>query len=140
GRFTMNLRHIAHLTLAAALAAAFAAQAAVSADEAGKLKTVLTPLGGEKAGNKDGSIPAWTGGYTTPIPGDKPGGRRGDPFAGEKPLFTVTAKNMDQYVDKLSAGATAMLKKYPNSYRLDVYKTHRTATAPQWVYDNTAKN
>ena len=33
-----------------------------------------------------------------------------------------------------------MLKRYPDSYRIDVYKTHRTAAAPQWVYDNTSKN
>jgi hypothetical protein len=32
-----------------------------------------------------------------------------------------------------------MLKKYPD-WRIDVYKTHRTAAAPQWVYDNTFKN
>lgn len=114
--------------------------AAVTADEAAKLKTTLTPLGAEKAGNADGSIPAWTGGYATPIPGDKAGGRRSDPFKDEKPLYTVTAKNMDQYADKLSDGVKAMLKKYPESYRLDVYKTHRTAVAPQWVYDNTLKN
>ena len=36
-------------------------------------------------------------------------------------------------------GTKAMLKKYPE-YRLDVYQTHRTAAAPQWVYDNTFKN
>ena len=36
--------------------------AAVSADEAAKLGTTLTPLGAEKAGNADGSIPEWTGG------------------------------------------------------------------------------
>eukprot|EP01031_Cornospumella_fuschlensis_P048010 gene48010-58806_t len=36
--------------------------AAVSPDEAAKLGTSLTPLGAEKAGNADGSIPEWTGG------------------------------------------------------------------------------
>jgi hypothetical protein len=116
------------------------AMAAVSADEAAQLKTTLTPLGAEKAGNKDGSIPAWSGGQTAAVAGFRNGGRRdGDPFAAEKPLYTVTAKNMDQYADKLTDGTKAMLKKYP-SYRLDVYPTHRTAAAPQWVYDNTAKN
>lgn len=123
-----------------ALAMATAAAAAVTADEAAKLKTELTPLGAEKAANKDGSIPAWTGGYTTPIAGDKPGGRRGDPFKDEKPLFSITSKNMSQYADKLADGTKALLAKYPDSYRIDVYKTHRTAAAPQWVYDNTAKN
>ncbi|HJV69641.1 DUF1329 domain-containing protein, partial [Ideonella sp.] len=132
---------LTRITLAACMALAFApAGAAVSADEAAKLKTELTPFGAEKAGNKDGSIPAWTGGHTTPIAGDKAGGRRGDPFKDEKPLFSISAKNADQYADKLSDGQKAMLKKYPDSYRIDVYKTHRTAAAPQWVYDNTLKN
>jgi len=110
------------------------------AQDAEQLKTTLTPLGGEKAGNKDGTIPAWTGGYTTPIAGYKPGGKRGDPFADEKPLFSINAKNMDQYADKLTDGVKAMMKKYPETYRIDVYPSHRTAAAPQWVYDNTYKN
>ncbi|MBI5442438.1 MAG: DUF1329 domain-containing protein [Deltaproteobacteria bacterium] len=127
-------------TLCAVLVGSGAAVAAVSAQEAEQLKTALTPLGGEKAGNKEGTIPAWDGGYTTPIPGFKNGGRRPDPFASEKPLFSITAKNMDQYADKLTDGVKAMLKKHPNTYRLDVYPTRRTGVAPQWVYDNTLKN
>ena len=132
-----------HRTAAAWLAALLgmaAAHAAVTPEEAARLKTELTPFGAEKAGNKDGSIPAWTGGYSTPIPGDKPGGRRGDPFKDDKPLYSVTAKNVDQHAGKLSDGVKALLKKYPESFRLDVYPTRRTAVAPQWVYDNTAKN
>lgn len=132
---------IRQLSLATALASAAACSlAAVSAEEAAKLKTELTPFGAERAGNKDGSIPPWTGGYTTPIPGDKPGGRRGDPFKSEKPLFSITAKNMDQYAAKLTDGQKAMLKKHPDTYRLDIYPTHRTAVGPQWVYDNTMRN
>ena len=127
------------LLLLLPLFGATVAHAAVTADEAAKLKTELTPLGGERAGNKDGTIPAWTGGYTTPIPGDKPGGRRGDPFKGEKPLFSITARNLGQYEEKLSDGQKALLKKDPE-YRIDVYKTHRTAVAPQAVYDNTFRN
>ena len=114
--------------------------ASVTAEEAAKLQNELTPLGAERAGNADGSIPAWTGGYTKAIPGDEPGGRRGDPFKDEKPLYTVTAQNMDQYADKLTDGVKGLLNKYPDSYKLNVYPTHRTAVAPQWVYDNTAKN
>lgn len=117
-----------------------AAQAAVTAEEAARLKTDLTPFGAERAGNKDGSIPAWTGGYTTPIPGFKNGGRRGDPFAAEKPLYSITAENMAQHAARLTEGTQALLKKYPKTFRVDVYKTHRTAAAPQWIYDNTFKN
>jgi hypothetical protein len=124
----------------AALAATTVVRAAVSADEASKLKTELTPFGAERAANKDGSIPAWSGGYTTPIPGFKNGGKRPDPFAADKPLYNVTARNMDQHADKLTDGVKAMLKKYPDTFRVDVYPTRRTASAPQWVYDNTAKN
>lgn len=126
--------------LSALLAFGPYALAGLSAEEAARLKSELTPFGAEKAGNKDGTIPAWTGGYTTPIPGFQNGGKRPDPFAGEKPLLSISAKNMDQYGDKLTEGVKAMLKKYPESYRVDVYKTHRTAAAPQWVYDNTMKN
>lgn len=130
-------------TLAAALATLLATGtclAGVGADEAAKLKSDLTPFGAEKAGNKDGTIPAWTGGYTKPIPGDQPGGKRGDPFKGEKPLFSINAKNAQQYADKLAEGTAALLAKYPDSYRIDVYPTHRTAAAPAWVYENTFKN
>lgn len=135
------LHPIARATLAAALAtaAAMPSYAAVSAEEAAQLKTTLTPLGAEKAGNKDSSIPAWDGGYTKVPAGYKQGQPRPDFFAGEKPLYSVTGKNVDQYADKLSETTKALLKKYPD-YRLDVYPTHRTAAAPQFVYDNTFKN
>jgi len=132
---------VLHLTLALAAATGSpAAMAAVSADEAAKLKSELTPLGAERAGNKEGTIPAWTGGLTTPTPGFKNGGRRPDPFAGEKPVLQITAKNADQYADKLTEGTKALLKKYPDSFRLDVYPTHRTAAAPQSLYDGTLRN
>lgn len=137
----MNCTRTLWPAMAAAVIAVMATPAtAATAEEAARLKADLTPLGGERAANKDGSIPAWSGGYTTPIPGDKPGGRRGDPFKADKLLYSVTAKNMDQYADKLTDGVKALLKKYPDSYRLDVYPTRRTAVAPQWVYDNTEKN
>lgn len=123
----------------AAWAVGTCAHGAVSADEAAKLKSELTPLGAEKAGNKDGTIPAWSGGLTTPIPGEKSGGRRADPYKDEKPLFSVTHRNADQYAEQVTDGTKAMLKKYPD-YRIDVYRTHRTAAAPQWVYENTLKN
>ncbi len=114
-------------------------QAKVTASEAQKLKTTLTPLGAEKAGNSDGSIPEWEGGLTTVPPGFNPEAKRPDPFADEKPLFSINSQNMGQYSDQLSEGIKAILKKYPNE-RLDIYKTHRTAAAPQRVYDNTFKN
>lgn len=114
--------------------------AAVTAEEAAALKSSLTPLGAERAGNEAGTIPAWDGGMTKPPAGYQPGAPRPDPFAGEKPILQISAKNLDQYKDRLSDGVQEMLKKYPDSNRLDVYPTHRTAAAPQWVYDNTFAN
>lgn len=127
---------LAALLLSCALTAP--AIAGVTAEEAAKLKTTFTPFGAEKAGNKDGSIPAWTGGYTGgPVLKD---GRITDPFANEKPLYTITAQNMGQYADRLTDGVKAMFRKYPDTFRMNVYPTHRTASAPQWVYDNTLAN
>ena len=125
--------------LIAGLTAAPLAHAGVSAEEAAKLKTTLTPLGGERTATKEGTIPAWDGGYTKVPAGYKSGDPRPDPFPGEKPLFSIGAKDAAQYDAKLTDGVKALLKKHPE-YRLDVYPTHRTAAAPQYVYDNTFKN
>jgi len=109
-------------------------QAAVSADEAAKLGTSLTPMGAQKEGNADGSIPAWGGGL-------KPGAAKvengflSDPFPNDKPLFVISAANAEQYKDKLTAGQLAMFKRYPDSYRMPVYPTRRTASSPQSIYD-----
>jgi hypothetical protein len=98
------------------------------------LKTTLTPFGGERAGNADGSIPAWTGGAVAPP--DSP--TIVQVFTDEKPYLTVTAENMAQYQNLVSDGVMAMMTKY--GFSIQVYPTHRTAAAPQYVYDNIANN
>ncbi|TBU74705.1 DUF1329 domain-containing protein [Phytopseudomonas daroniae] len=115
--------------------------AAVSPQEAARLGTSLTPLGGEKAGNAAGSIPAWTGGLTQAPAGYQGSGKHHvDPFADDKPLFTITKANLQQYRDNLTPGQIALFEAYPDSYQMPVYASRRTGSAPQWVYDNTAKN
>jgi len=129
-------------TLAALIAAAgtLAAHAAVSPDEAKALGGNLTAVGAEKAGNKDGSIPAYSGGLTTPPAGYKSGdGIRPNPFAAEKPRFTIDAKNMAQHAGSLTEGTKALLQKFP-TFRADVYPTHRSVAFPKFVTDNTVKN
>jgi len=115
--------------------------AATAADKAAiaQLGNQLTPFGAIKAGNADGTIPAWDGGITSPPANYKPGDHHPNPYAGEAPLFTITAANMAQYADKLSAGHQAMLKLYP-SFNIPVYKTHRSAAAPQRIYDATKQS
>jgi hypothetical protein len=134
----MTLHQPLWLALAAALVAT-GAQAAITADEAKALGTTLTPVGAEKGANKDGTIPAYTGGLTTAPAGFKAGdGIRPNPFASEKPRLTIDAKNMAQHADKLTVGTKALLEKYPG-FRVDVYPTHRTVAFPKVVLDNTAK-
>lgn len=114
--------------------------AAVSADEAAKLGTSLTPFGAEKAGNAAGTIPAWTGGLAKDAAAVDSRGFLSNPFAGEKPLFTITAQNADQYKDNLTPGQLAMFKRYPDTYRMPVYTTHRSATMPSEVVEATKAN
>ncbi|MEO4046932.1 DUF1329 domain-containing protein [Pseudomonas sp. CAU 1711] len=109
--------------------------AAVSPEEAAKLGASLTPLGGEKAGNTDGSIPDWNGGLGKGAGKADERGFLADPFADERPLFTITIQNLDQYKERLSAGQVAMFKRYPETYKMPVYVTHRTAAAPAAIYE-----
>lgn len=99
----------------------------------------LTPLGAERAGNLAGTIPPWTGGYTVAQSGRRDGEVRADPFASDKPLFSITSKNFHSYDDQLPEGAKKLFEKYPD-YRMDIYPTHRSAAAPEWVYKNVAQN
>jgi hypothetical protein len=134
------MNRITTIAAGVALACINLAHGAVPEPEAKQLGKNLTAVGAEMAGNKDGSIPAYTGGLTTPPANYQKGsGIRPDPFAGEKPLFSIDAQNMDKYADKLTEGVKGMMKKYP-SYRIDVYPTHRTQAFPQKVLDNTVKN
>jgi hypothetical protein len=113
--------------------------AKVSQQEANRLGKDLTPMGAEKAGNKSGTIPAWTGGIKKPVSGYYEGAFHPDPYAAEKPKFTVSSKNWKKYQKFLSLGQIALLKQYP-SYRINVYKSHRTAAYPQFVYDAVKAN
>jgi len=123
---------------ALALFFSYGANAKLTAEEAKQLGTTLTAVGAEKAGNGDGSIPEYTGGLKEAPAGYVAGsGSRIDPFAAEKPLFSIDGNNLAQYEGKLSEGSKAMLRKYPG-YRLDVFTTHRTVALPKAALDRTS--
>ncbi len=135
------------LLSAGALCAGFAlgtsaALAEVPDPVAARLGQDLTPMGSEKAGNADGSIPAWTGGLTTPPAGlgYEVGMHHLNPFGDEKELFRITRENMDQYADKLTGTHKALLTDYGDTYFMKVFPTHRTCALPEHVYQANRRN
>ena len=110
--------------------------AKLTSEEIDRLGKDLTPMGAEKAGNADGTIPEWTGGIQSPPDAYKPGMHHPDPYPEDKVLFTITQANMDQYADKLSEGTKAMLKTY-GTFKMKVYPTRRSASFPKRIYDMT---
>lgn len=129
--------------VAASIAIAVASHSAfanVSEAEAARLGADLTPLGAERAGNADGSIPEWTGGITEAPAGYTPGDFHIDPFPDDEVLFTITAENYKEYAEFLSVGQQALFEAYPDTYRMPIYQTRRSASNPQEVYDATLAN
>lgn len=127
------------LSLSLLLAAgASVAMGKLTGAQLARLGKDLTPLGGEMAGNSDGTIPPWTGGITKPPEGYTIGMHHPDPYAADKILVTITKANMNQYKDKLSPGHQAMLLLY-NTFKLNLYPTHRSAAVPQRIYEATQK-
>ncbi|MFZ3183372.1 MAG: DUF1329 domain-containing protein [Pseudomonas sp.] len=130
------------LVVALTVTAAQMAQAAVSAQEAEQLGTSLTRVGAEKAANAAGTIPEFTGGLpvdTAPGNYHKGDAMRPDPFANEKPVLVINAKNMAEHKDQLTSTTLELLSRYPD-YAVNVYPTHRSVTLPQPYLDNSVKN
>ncbi|MBT8131827.1 MAG: DUF1329 domain-containing protein [Gammaproteobacteria bacterium] len=112
--------------------------AALSQAEADRLGKDLTPMGAEKAGNGK-EIPEWTGGITTPPAGYKPGDHHLDPFADDEPLFTITAANLAEHADRVTTGHQALFAAYPETYKMHVYPTRRSFSAPEHIYEATKR-
>ncbi|MDO8288470.1 MAG: DUF1329 domain-containing protein [Parvibaculum sp.] len=117
------------------------AQAGVPEAQVSRLGGDLTPVGAEKAGNADGSIPEWTGGLTS-VPSNvsfRGDGHYPDPFSADPILMTIDKSNAAAHEALLTPGQKAMLAAYPD-YKLNVYQSRRTCAYPQAVYDATKKN
>jgi hypothetical protein len=132
-----NMSKILASAVAVATLVAFAAPAAakLSDAEVARLGADLTPMGAEKAGNKAGTIPAWTGGLCEPPAGWSAVKGYVDPFASDKVKFTITKANLNEHKDKLTPGMIALLNKH-DVLKMNVYETRRTACYPQAVYDD----
>ena len=109
--------------------------------DAAKLGDELTPVGAKRAGNEEGTIPAWDGGLTEPPDCyDGPGSWYCNPFPDDTPKFTITADNVDEHKDKLSAGQIKMFEQHPETFKMKVYETRRTFANPEWIYEGTKRN
>jgi hypothetical protein len=110
---------------------------AVTPQEAAHLGEDLTPLGGEKAANADGSIPAWTGGIRSAAEaGFQLQVRRPhrDPYANDRPLFT-SAGEPRAVRREADRGHKALFR--PIRLQVIVYPTHRGAAVPDRVAETT---
>lgn len=94
----------------------------------------LTPVGAERAGNAAGTIPEWTGGIS------QSDDRYTNPFADEQPLFVITAENYQEHRAQLTDGQVAMFERYPDTFRMPIYPTHRTAALPEHIYEAGKEN
>jgi len=136
-----SIKNITLLSVAMSLAlTGMSAVAKVSVADAAKLDKELTPLGAIRGANSDGSIPGWTGGITKPPAGYKVGDHHQDPFPEDKIEYTITAKNVNDYKSELSPGQVKMFETYPDTFKMNVYKTHRSASFPDHVYKAIKEN
>jgi hypothetical protein len=128
------------LSLTISLVLSTSAIAKISGEQAAKLSTELTPMGATRAANKDGSIPKWTGGITKAPAGYTPGDHHLDPYPNDKVEFTITSSNVSEYKSLLTPGQIKLFETYPNTYKMNVYQTRRSASYPEHVYKAVSDN
>ena len=105
--------------------------AALTTEDISRLDAELTPVGAERAGNSAGTIPPWTGGLPQqPI---EPKAGYVDPYAEDPVLFSITAENYESYAASLSEGQRALFKQHPETFKMHVYPTRRSANWPAAV-------
>src|SRR5690554_2479064 len=141
-RWETRIMRLQQVVVGAAISMALSCAAVAQApsdEEVAKLGisgTDLTPSGAIRAGNEAGTIPAWEGGITEPPVGYQ-WPNYIDPYADDQILFTITADNYTEYVDQLTEGQKEMFRIYPETFKMNIYPTRRSWSAPEWVYNKT---
>ena len=141
----MNSRGVFYaMTVGTFMALPMMTQAAVSEEKAEQLGNELTCTGAKRAGNEEGTIPKFTGKYVGEVPGWDPephsGAHPENPYADEEPRLVITADNASEYKDKLSEGQLKMFEQYPETYKINVYPTHRDFGYPEFVCERAKWN
>ena len=135
-----NMNKVTLLSLTISMVLSTGALAKIPAGEAAKLSSELTPMGATRAANKDGSIPEWTGGITKLPAGYTAGDHHVDPYPNDKVKFTITAKNVADYKALLTPGQVKLFETYPETYKMNIYQTRRSASYPEHVYKAVKDN
>ncbi|MGB0743823.1 MAG: DUF1329 domain-containing protein [Opitutales bacterium] len=105
-----------------------------------RLSRDLTPMGAERAGNGL-DIPPWRGGLRMPPPGYAgPGQPRIDPFAEDQVYAEISYANWREFSDWLSPGLQQLFSQYPDTFRMRVLPSRRSAAAPDFIYDQQYLN
>lgn len=129
----MQLQHILTGGLIAFCLAGTTVQAKVSQEKAAKLGgDKYTCMGAKKAGNDKG-VAEYTGKWHKEWDGlSKDAGYVPGPYADEEPKFTIRKSNMEEYADRLTEGQKALFKKYPDTFYMKVYPSHRDFRPADW--------
>lgn len=138
---TLNVAIATYLLAGLAALSVQPAIAKVTAEKAAELDGAkYTCIGAEKGASASG-IPAYTGKWVGTWPGQtKPFGYEPGPYKDEKPSFAISNENQAKYADKMTEGQKALMKKYPASYRMNVYPSHRDFGFVPWACDTAKKN
>ena len=137
------MRNLTKITLSACIGLTLGlgqAFAGAKPDQVHRLSEDLTPMGSERAGNADGTIPEWTGGITQPPAGYSPGDHHPNPWPDDQPLFRITGANYKEHADKLSVGQIGLFERYGDTYFMDVFQSRRSASFPEHIYEMSIKN
>jgi hypothetical protein len=128
------------VSLAISAALSGFAIAKVPAEKTQELSTVLTPMGATRAASADGSIPEWKGGITKLPEGYTVGDHHIDPFPNDKVDYTITAANLAEHKALLTPGQIKLFETYPKTFKMNIYKTRRSASYPEHVYQAVSDN
>lgn len=135
--YTFNKSTIKKRTLLLAVTVALTSSGVMaknSAADTAKLGNELTPMGAVKAANQDGSIPQWTGGITKAPAGYTVGDHHLDPYPNDQIKYSITASNVTDYKSLLTPGQVKLFASYPETFKMNVYQTRRSASFPEHVY------
>ena len=135
-----NMNRVKLLSLTISMVLSAGALAKIPAEQAATLSSELTPLGATRAANADGSIPEWTGGITKLPAGYTIGDHHIDPYPTDKVQYTITASNLAEYKSLLTPGQIKLFETYPETYKMNVYQTRRSASYPEHVYQAVKDN